>query len=674
MCRNAYVAWLGPLILIAGCTSGSIDAPPPGPMPPMGEPSPELPEPSPGPMPPISEPPPELPADWALHVPARGALPAVSRPDWVRNPIDHFVLAALDRAGLEPGPPETAAALIRRLSLDLRGLPPAVEEVEAFIADPRPEAYEELVDRYLADPAWGEHRARSWLDNARYADTHGFHFDNYRAVFPYRDWVVQAFNDNMPFDRFTIEQLAGDLLPEATVDQKVATGFLRNGMTTNETGIVDEEYQVMYARDRVETVAAVWLGLTAGCAACHDHRYDPITQREFYQLTAYFRNNTQPALDGNIAYSPPAIDVPGTMSRSLIMEEAPGPAQARMLTRGQYDLPGETVSPGVPAALPPLPAGAPANRLGLARWLVSAEHPLAARVNVNRFWAQVFGAGLVRTAEDFGAMGERPSHPELLDWLAVELRESGWDIKHLFRLMITSATYRQSAAISARALERDPDNRLLARAPRFRMDGEMIRDQALAASGLLVRKMGGPGVFPYQPPGLWEEVAMPESNTWSYPQQHGDALYRRSLYTFWKRTAPPPAMEIFNAPSREEARMRRDRTNNPHQALVALNDPQLVEAARVLAAAAVQAAPERERRLDFMARRVLARTLTEEEQARLAETVASLTAIYAADPESARALLQVGEMPAAADLPPEELAAWTMVGNLFFNLDEALCK
>jgi hypothetical protein len=665
----ALLAWL-----LGSSCSGLIERglPPANPIddpPPSADPTPAP------PIDPQPQPPPLPPYPYsAFAAPARPALPTVRRTDWPRTAIDRFVLAELERVGLAPAEAAEPRALIRRLSLDLRGLPPSPREVQAFLDDGAPDAYERLVDRFLEDPAYGEHRARYWLDYARYADTHGYHFDNYRSIWPYRDWVIRAFNDNLPFDRFTIEQLAGDLLPDSNLPQKVATGFNRCAMSTNETGVSDEEYLALYARDRVEAVGAVWLGLTVGCASCHDHKYDPLTQREFYQLAAYFRNTTQGALDGNVEDSPPSIRVPPTMTPTLVSEEAPGPARARILLRGQWDLPGDEVEPGVPAALPPLPPGAPPSRLGLARWLVAPEHPLTARVNVNRFWSQLFGAGLVRTAEDFGAAGEAPSHPALLDWLAVELRESGWDVKALFRLMVTSATYRQAATLTAEKSERDPDNRLLARGPRFRMDAEMIRDLALATSGLLVRQLGGPSVRPYQPAGLWEEVAMEESNTRFYQLDAGEGLFRRSLYTFWKRSAPPPAMEIFNAPSREEPRMRRERTNTPHQALVLLDDTQFVEAARHLGVAAMQAAPDTHGRLDHLARWTLSRPLTDEEQQALAGTVAALLVRYQQAPAAAAALLEVGATSIDPTLPPTEQAAWTMMGSLFFNLDEAMTK
>jgi hypothetical protein len=611
---------------------------------------------------------------WSFIVPSRPPEPAVANSRWINNPIDAFVLQKLEAAGLEPSAPASPNQILRRLSLDLTGLPPTPEEVSAFERDASDAAYEEQVDRLLADVAFGEHRARYWLDVARYGDTNGYHFDNYRSIWPYRDYVIDSFAAGKPFDQFTIEQLAGDLLPDASIEQRVATGFVRSGMSTNEEGVDEEEYAAIYAKDRADTLGAAYLGLTVGCAACHNHRYDPITQKDFYSLTAFFRNTTQPIRDSSLPDLPPSIRVPPSMTPTLIVDEKDEEPFAHVLERGRFEAPGERVGADVPASLPPLPSGEARNRLGLARWLVSPEQPLTARVVVNRFWSEVFGTGLVRTPNDFGRIGDAPSHPELLDWLAVEFVESGWNVKHLFRLMVTSATYRQSAQVRAAQLEVDADNRLLSRGPRFRMDGEVLRDLALAASGLLVPAVGGPPVKPYQPDNVWEVVAPMAASTYRYVQDTGDALYRRSLYTFWKRQAPPPAMEVFNAPNREQSVVQRERTNTPLQALVTLNDPQFVEAARVLAANAMQAADTVVERLDYMAARVLSRPLTRAEQQVLVDLVTAETAMYTGDAASADALIHVGDSEPPDALAPVELAAWTLVGNTFFNLDEALNK
>jgi cytochrome c553 len=933
----------------------------------------------------------EYEAHWSYLPPRRTALPTVKNAKWVRNPIDRFVLARLEQAGLTPAPEADRRTLARRLSLDLTGLPPEPADVERFVQDKSPDAYEKLVERYLASPRWGEHRGRYWLDAARYADTHGIHFDNYREVWSYRDWVIQAFNQNMPFDKFTIEQLAGDLLPEPTLEQRIATGFNRCNITTNEGGSIAEEVSVSYTRDRTETASQVFLGTTAACAVCHDHKFDPLSQKEFYSLAAFFNNTTQAAMDGNIKDTPPIVSVPMPKDRprfaalkgeldgarklanarkdaarpdftkwlgspdakavaasvpadgmrfhaplsegqgtsiaatldgqttALTASAAPGwdagqvapkafqrkggsvvevaaagdfenkdsftcaawvklapntggaivarmdeknehrgwdmwvegnkvgahlinkwpsdavkvvtrealPAgqwrhvcitydgglkkesirvyvdgvqkatdpqadalkgtirttvplkigqrhttggvdntaiqdlrlygralapdevgrlargtragylvsrgdaqlttgekdelfgwwltgqdapyrelaakvtalegeeaairqrgtiayvaqerkeepMAYVLFRGEYDKRRDPVKPATPAFLPPMPAAYPKNRLGFARWLVRPEHPLTARVTVNRFWQELFGTGLVRTSEDFGVTGDQPSHPELLDWLAVEFREKNWDVKRFYRMMVTSATYRQAALVTPDKKRRDPQNRLLSRGPRFRMDAEMVRDYALATSGLLVGKMGGPSVRPYQPDGIWEAVAMPGSNTRNYQRDKGEGLYRRSLYTFWKRAAPPASMDIFNAPNRETCTVRRERTNTPLQALATMNDIQFVEAARFMAQRAVKeggAVPAA--RLDWVARRLLARPLLPQEETVLKTILADLERYYRANPEDAKQLVAVGETKVDAAIRPEPLAAWTMLVNQMMNLDEVLNK
>jgi SAM-dependent methyltransferase len=522
---------------------------------------------------------------WAYAAPRRQLLPAVGNPTWPRNAIDHFVLARLEKEGLAPSPEATRTTLVRRLSLDLTGLPPALEEVEAFVNDRRPDAYRRLVDRLLASPRFGERLAHDWLDSARYADSNGYQSDATRTMWPWRDWTVRALGAGMPFDQFTVEQIAGDLLPGAGVEQKIATGFHRNHMLNGEGGRVAEESRIDYVVDRVDTTATVWLGLTMGCARCHDHKYDPFTQKDYYRLFAYFNNLAESGAVDRGGNAAPVLGLPtpaqvqkrkelqqqirdleaasktaapagkaeqqkqlkgkrdalAALERSIlnvmVMEDRPQPRQTHILVRGAWDRPGEKVTAGVIDRLAPAPGGAPANRLGLARWLVSPDNPLTARVIVNRYWQLIFGTGLVKTSEDFGVQGEPPSHPELLDWLAVEFRESGWDLKHLLRLIVTSATYRQSSALTSRLGERDPDNRLLSRGPRYRLSSHTIRDQALALSGLLVERLGGPSVRPYQPAGIWEELSFGRIR---YVQDRGPNLYRRSLYTFWRRTVGRP--------------------------------------------------------------------------------------------------------------------------------------
>jgi hypothetical protein len=928
---------------------------------------------------------------WSFASPTRPQVPAVRHAERVFNPIDAFILARVEQAGLSPAAEADRETLIRRATFDLTGLPPTLEEVDAFLGDSEPGAYERVVDRLLKSPRYGEHMARYWLDLARYGDTHGLHLDNRRQIWPYRDWLIRAFNENLPFDQFTVWQLAGDLLPQPTTDQLVATGFNRCNVTTSEGGSIAEEYRVRYAVDRVETTATVWMGLTAGCAVCHDHKFDPLTQNEFYRLYGYFYNFAESEMDGNallpngptlaapsptqreqltglekksteldtalaarreavtdalaaweakvrsgeeklpaapsdmlvylpldetegmsaanrVGESSPATLVgkpnwvagqhagalqlsgdahlellgvgdlertdafsygawvkpdnekagtiisrmidgqafrgydlylgngqvfvhlihswegnairvntkeklkvntwqhvmmtydgsskaagvrifvdgkpmelqithdtltetikadtplrvgrrnPGaalegvldevriyarrlsaeevalvaggnpvaellaidpanrndaqrtqirdyylaqydapyqqlrqqqaslvqertalesSIPKTMIMGDRSNRAPIYRLVRGQYDHPdtSQALEPNVPAVLPALPADKTGTRLDLARWLVDPRHPLTARVTVNRFWQQLFGMGIVKTTEDFGSQGEWPSHPELLDWLAVEFVESGWDVKGLFKKLMMSHTYRQQAIATADQLTQDRDNRLLSRGPRFRLDAETIRDNALALSGLLVGEIGGPSVRPYQPSGLWEAVGYTSSNTARFEQDHGIALYRRSMYTFWKRTAPPPSMQIFDAPSREYCVTRRERTNTPTAALVMLNDQQFVEASRQFAQRLLkETKAEPTERLRIAFRMATARFPSERELQILTRVQQRAFETYRANPQAAEALLAIGESPRDKTLDPVEHAAWTILASTILNLDETLTK
>ncbi len=872
---------------------------------------------------------------WAFIPPTRPPLPKVNQADWPRNEIDHFILARLEKEGLAPGGEADRRTLIRRVTLDLTGLPPTPAEVDAFVADKSPNAYEELVDRLLGSPRFGEHMARFWLDAARYGDTHGLHLDNYREIWPYRDWVIGAFNSNLPFDRFVTEQLAGDLLPDPTLDQQVATGFNRCHVTTNEGGSIDEEVYVRNVLDRVTTTGTVFLGLTFECARCHDHLYDPLTSKEFYQFFAFFNSLDGPAMDGNKKDPAPVVKVPtpeaqaklaelgqsiariegrisgpvpeldarqaaweaelveklagqsqaaaavkfgpwhslgpftagsskeafttafppeqqidlektypvqqgndgqlkwvrrpkwvdgqvhalsgenaatylfrtiaapdarqitlslgsddtitvwlngrqvlakevyrgvapdqekltvpldagenrllmkicngggaygfyfrtaaepiappdvvqaleiapqqrsdaqrtvlrthyrrrcwpefkeleaqrvrlrqqekqlnDSVPTTLVFRERAQPREAFILKRGEYDQHGEKVGRDTPSALPPMSEDLPRNRLGLAKWLLDPGHPLTSRVTVNRFWQQCFGTGIVKTSENFGQQGEFPSHAELLDWLAVQFPADGWDVKKLIRRLVTSATYRQASRVTPELSQRDPENRLLARGPRFRLDAEMLRDQALSVSGLLVQKLGGPGVKPPQPDGLWFAVGYSGSNTVRFVKDAGpEKVYRRSIYTFWKRTSPPPQMNTFDAPSREACAVRRERTNTPLQALLLLNDPQYVEAARRLAELAIkEAAADGEARAAYMFKCATGRAPDPADLADLIGAHREQLAHYEASPEEANKLIAVGESKPEASLDPAELAAWTMVANLILNLDEVITK
>jgi mono/diheme cytochrome c family protein len=675
---------------------------------------------------------------WAFERPQRPPVPAMQNKAWARNAIDHFIGARLDREGLTPPPEADRVTLIRRVTLDLTGLPPTPREVDTFLADTRAGAYERLVDRLLDSPRFGERMALDWLDAARFADTHGYHIDSGRDMTPWRDWVIAAFNHNLPFDQFTVEQLAGDLLPNATLEQRIASGFNRNHMINFEGGAIPEEYHTAYIVDRVNTTATVWLGLTLGCCQCHDHKFDPFTQKDFYRLYAYFNNVPENGLDGSKGNATPFIKVPtdeqnqqlAALSRqitevkkkigqqvlavgtapsaaravaalnlrqladrlsalhktytdlerrlpsTMVMQEMSKPRDTFMLVRGQYDKHGEKVTPGVPERLPP--AGAPANRLGLARWLVDPAHPLTARVTVNRYWQMYFGTGLVKTAEDFGSQGEWPSHPELLDWLATEFIRTGWNVKQMQRLIVTSATYRQSSVVRSDVAARDPENRLLARAPRLRLPAELIRDQALAVSGLLNGEIGGKSVFPYQPPGLWEELMSREDGAnWTaqtYVQSHGKDLYRRSVYTFWKRTSPPPSLATFDAPDREVCTVRRARTNTPLQSLVLMNDPTYVEAARKLAERLIAGGKSPDERIALAFRLVLGRRPKDAEREVLRKLYAEQLEAYRKKREPAGSLLAVGESPHAQTVDPVELAAWTVVANTILNLDETVTR
>ena len=656
-------------------------------------------------------------ADWSEHwsfVPPRNpSLPQPGSlnlghvsPNWPRTPIDLFILRRLAEAGLRPSREADRAALARRAALTLTGLSPKPDELSIYLADKSPDAYQRFVDRLLDSPRYGEHAALVWLDLARYADTDGYQDDQPRVMWRWRDWLIDALNAGMPFDQFTIELLAGDLLPEATDWQRLATGFHRNHRTNGEGGSIAEEFRVEYVVDCVETTSTVWLGVTIGCCRCHDHKYDPFSQRDFYRLFALFNNTPEKGVyRGND--SPPLIKVPtveqqrqldllnhriaaaaGDAERRKTLEVArkklwdqvastmtmseDQPRDTFVLVRGQYDRPGEKVSAGVVEELAKLPANAPANRLGLARWLVSRQNPLVARVAVNRIWSMHFGVGLVATPEDFGVQGEAPSHPKLLDWLATRFMESGWDVKGLHRLIVTSAVYRQASDVKPREFSVDPKSRWLWRYPRWRLKGEQIRDRALHVSGLLVERLGGPSVKPYQPQGLWEEIAGGSTSAYKggYQRDHGAGLYRRSLYTFWRRTIPPPGMTTFDAPSRETCTARRANTNTPLQSLALLNDVTYLEAARELGERMMSKASTPEAQLEAGFQIALSRQSTAEEREILLPAYERRVHGFRRNTKSAMALTRIGETKADPSLDVAELAAWMSIANTILNLDE----
>jgi len=648
---------------------------------------------------------------WAYQPIQRPAPPAVKNGAWIKSPLDAFVLARLEQQGLAPNPEAERSTWLRRVSLDLIGLPPTPEQVAEFLADNSDQAYERVVDRLLASPHFGERWARPWLDLARYADTNGYEKDPRRTIWPWRDWVINALNRDMPYDQFTIEQLAGDLLPDATRDQQVATGFHRNTMINTEGGVDPEEYRNITNVDRVNTTAAIWLGTTMQCAQCHTHKYDPFKQSEFFQLLAFFNSNADSStkVDTTLTLPTPEQEealrelklyelvtsksedlkavrdsiaearkkITQNQPSTLVMRELSQPRPTHIQIRGNFLNKGDEVKPGVPAILPPLKTNTPLpTRLDLARWLVSGENPLTARVHVNRLWEQLFGRGIVSTSEDFGTRGSPPSHPELLDWLASSLMDNGWSQKKLLRTIVLSATYRQSSRISPELLARDPENALLARGPRLRLEAEMIRDQALFTAGLLNTKVGGPSVMPPQPDGIWNSPY--SGDKWT--ESKGDDRYRRGLYTFWKRTSPYPAFMTFDAPSREFCVVRRPKSNTPLQALTTLNDPAYVEAAQALARRVQKEAKDIPAQLQRLFLITLSRPATEAESKRLQELYQSELSMFKAQPAQAAKL--AGDTTKLVDDPkakptPEQIekqAAWTAVCNVVLNLDEALCK
>ena len=604
---------------------------------------------------------------WAFEEPKKRPLP--EQQPWGLNEIDRFVATRLLEAGLEPQRPASREKLIRRVSLDLTGLPPTIEELEDFLADESSRAYEGVVERLLRSPRFGERMAMWWLDGARYGDSHGYDNDLENSQWPWRSWVIRAFNDNKPYDEFTIEQLAGDLLPDASNEQVLATGFNRNHRINTEGGAIDEEWRTEYVIDRVETMGSVWLGLTLSCARCHDHKYDPVSQKDFYRLFALFNNLNEKGFINNLRGSAEpriryrakdfqreaadiAVRVKDKKERDrqtarldsrypmvMVMREMDVPRKAFVLGRGQYDAPGEEVTAGLPQAFSSSTGEEPTTRLRLARWLVSGRHPLTARVVVNRLWEQLFGTGLVESSENLGVQADWPSHPGLLDWLAVELVESGWDLKRMLELMVTSATYRQSDVVDARRLERDPRNRLLSRGPRVRLQAEMVRDQALAISGLLYEQVGGSSVRPYQPAGLWEEV----EKRGRYQQDRGDKLYRRSLYTAIRRTVAPPGMLLFDMPSREVCTVKRSRTNTPLQALALMNSVTYVEAAKKFAERMMTRDSTPRQRIAWGFRCATMRQARTVELDVLLAGYRRRLARYRQDPGSAASLLEQGE-------------------------------
>ena len=720
---------------------------------------------------------------WAFVKPKRPASPSVKNKEWIRNPIDAFVLSKLEQAGLAPSPEADRTTLIKRLSIDLTGLPPTPAEMEGFLADKSETAYANVVDRLMASRHFGERMALGWLDAARYADSNGFQQDGDTWQWIWRDWVVRAYNEDLPFDQFSTWQLAGDLLPNATNDQKIASGFNRNHMLNGEGGAIPEEQRFVNLFDRMDTTATNWLGLTMACAQCHDHKYDPITMKDYYSLMDAFNRvperGTPQFFSSRIRVAPPFVELPteenkvrmdeleklikslepaeqkvvqeaftkwssevrqddkkrkdlpepvqkllqkpqdqltpeeakslqtglqkhfdekvktglvGSMPevskvatlrkqladykadklpRVMIMSDS-NPRETKILDRGEYLNGREKVSFAIPAFLPKMPDGAPQNRLGLAQWLFSPEHPLTARVQVNRLWQHFFGQGIVKTAEDFGVQSEYPIHGELLDWLAVEFRENGWSTKKLLKLIVSSNTYRQSGNVTADHKTNDPENRLYSRSSRYRMSSMLLRDWALASSGLINLKIGGQPVYPYQPDAVWEALAITKERDFTYPASKGEDLYRRSIYTFWRRTVGPA--NIFDTSNRQTCRVRQSTTSTPLHALTMLNDPTWVEASRHLAQQSLKTPLDLEGKLSQAFSRVLCRNAQKSELAVLKKSYEKQLAIFRADEAGAKALLAMGESKRDESLNPAEHAAFTAVCLGLFNLDEAMTR
>ena len=659
---------------------------------------------------------------WAFLPSEKSELARVKQSDWPQNAIDYFVLDQLELMNKNPSSKASKEKLVRRLSFDLTGLPPDPGSIEAFLADASDNAFENLVDDYLASVAYGERMATEWVDLARYAETNGIHHDLERNMWPWRDWVIDAFNENMSYDQFVTWQLAGDLLPEPTYDQQLATAFNRNNRTTQECGSLDEEFRVSYVIDRTNTFGKAFMGLTVECAQCHDHKYDPISQKDYYQLSAFFNQvpekgvtNSFPTKIKHNQQSAPYLELPEKdvkrirhyIDRQVEAEYANGSAQDKdksyldnwkeemeamllpvmimkesdtlrptyILDRGLYDSPGEEVSFGTPERISAFNSNLPENRLGLAQWLFDPENPLTARVAVNRYWQMIFGRGLTNTPDDFGSQGDLPSHPALLDWLAVDFMQSDWDVKHLLKTMVMSATYQQASASDESQVAFDPANRWLGRGNQQRLTAEMLRDQSLKMSGLLNEKIGGPSVKPYQPEGLWTQVSSGGRYKRKYMVSNGVDRYRRSLYTYWKRIQPPPAMAIFDAASRNLCTVKRQSTNTPLQALVLLNDPQFVEASLALASRMMNEGGQNlNQRIEYAFRWATSRKPDAEEIDILGQLFQDEMDEFQKYPERANDFLEIGNFSNPEKINKLELAAYAVVANAIVNLSESLQK
>ncbi len=639
---------------------------------------------------------------WAFLAPEKAEIPKIETSDpvykdWGENEIDGFILKKLEDNDLHPSEKASDETLIRRISLDLTGLPPTPEQVKSLLDDDSETNIAKIIDGFLASPAYGERMTQSWLDVARYADSHGYQDDSYRTMWPWRDWVIHAFNENLPYDKFLTWQLAGDLLPDANKEQILATGFNRNHPITQEGGVIQEEYRINYVLDRTNTLGKGILGITLECARCHDHKYDAISQANYYEMFAFFNQVDEKGLQMDAVQAknqkffadPPfmtisEVETEGVLSfvnlekgekiNVMVMNDS-APKTTYILNRGEYDQPADSIHPSTPPSIFAFSETLPRNRLGLAQWLTDTENPLTARVYVNRLWAMLFGKGIVETSEDFGVQGSLPTHPELLDWLSVDFMEHDWDIKYILKKIMLSATYQQKSQMRPELEKADPENKLLARAPRFRMSGEMIRDYILTTSGLLNTEVGGPSVKPYQPAGLWEETnaGADRGILTQYVADSGEDLYRRSLYTFWKRTLPPPSMTIFDAPTRDFSEVRRQKTNTPLQALVLQNDVQILEAARVMSQSMLEAAPDNPNVVKDVFQRILIRTPKEKELLTLNAYYHDALELYKKDIGDAEKLVAVGEYK-QRNTDPAKTAALMLTAQVIYNLDETITK
>jgi hypothetical protein len=616
---------------------------------------------------------------WAFNQPTHVEAPVLKQSDWAINPIDAFVLGQLNEQELSVSPKADRATLIRRLSLDLIGLVPSIDDVEAFVNNNKQGAYRALVERLLHSPHYGERWARHWLDVARYADSNGYSVDNPRSIWPYRDWVIQSLNRDIPYDQFSIEQLAGDLLPEASKQQLIATGFHRNTQINEEGGIDKEQFRVDSVVDRVNTTGLVWLGLSVGCAQCHDHKFDPISQKEYYQFFSFFNNSDEPSTSitaNDVLSFPKPVSSSrrgrfGRRSRgpsTMTIKERAQPRETFVNIKGDFTRPGDRVWPGTPSVLHSFEKGREANRLDLARWLFDDRNPLTARVMMNRVWQRYFGLGIVETENDFGTQGAKPSHPELLDWLALEFQRNGWSLRAMHRLIVNSATYQQSSDIRADLAEVDPYNRLLGRQSRHRLEAEIVRDVALEVSGLMTDKLGGPGVYPPQPRGVMDRGQ--RKRTWTATE--GEDRFRRGLYTFFWRATPNPGLKTFDAPDAFSSCTRRVKSNTPLQALTLLNDPAFVEFSVGFARRILTQSDKSDRaRISFAFASCMSRSPEEEELASLTRFLNEMRASLSENLDDAKRIVLGSRLEGVQD---DELAAWVATARVLLNLDETISR